>query len=73
MTEAEIIARLAGLHDRIAADVPQIARGQVWCRTCGRSERVDGANCLRHGWPKCCGFTMTIDSPAEQRALAQGE
>lgn len=53
------------LHDRIARDVPQIARGMVWCRTCGRSERVDGAECLRSGWPKCCSATMTIDAPKE--------
>lgn len=72
MTDArEIIARAAGLHERIAADVPQIARGQVWCRSCGRAQAVDGAEALRSGWPKCCGYTMTIDSPDEQRALKE--
>lgn len=69
----ERLEKLTGWHDKIAAETPQIARGQVWCTTCGRSERVDGADCLRRGWPKCCGgFTMTIDSPEESRALAQG-
>ena len=63
------LQRLSSIHDRIAADVPQISRGMVWCRTCGRSERVDGADCLRHGWPKCCGYTMTIDSPDEWEAV----
>lgn len=49
--------------------IPQIARGKVWCTTCGRMERVDGGHAMRHGWPKCCGYTMTIDSPEERAAL----
>jgi hypothetical protein len=65
MSARETINRLAGLHDRIAADVPQIRRGMVWCTTCGRSERVNGAD--------CCGFTMTIDSPEERRSLSDKE
>lgn len=36
----------------------------VWCRHCGRSQSVDAANCIRSGWPKCCGYTMTIDLPS---------
>lgn len=55
-----------GLHESIANDVPQIKRGQVWCRQCGSTQQVDGADCLRTGWPTCCGYTMTIDSPEEQ-------
>jgi hypothetical protein len=58
--------------ERIGKRIPQIARGQVWCRTCGHTERVNGPAHLsgRHGgWPKCCGHTMTIDSPAEQAKL----
>jgi hypothetical protein len=51
------------LHDKIAADVPKIARGKVWCVRCRRMQLVDGAQCLRSGWPLCCGQTMTIDSP----------
>ena len=50
--------------------VPQLARGRVWCSTCGATQRVDSAGALSHGWPKCCGHTMTIDSPEEQRQLA---
>lgn len=45
---------------------PSLTRGQVWCRTCGHTKRVDSAACLRSGWPKHCGYTMTIDSPEEQ-------
>ena len=34
----------------------------VYCLTCGREESV--ANGLREGWPKCCGYTMTLDHPS---------
>ena len=59
------------LHDKLANCHPKLQRRQVWCRDCGATRRVDSADALRHGWPKCCGYTMTIDSPAEQIALAQ--
>lgn len=59
------------LTDKLAADIPQLKRGIVWCRTCGRSQGVDSARALSAGWPRCCGYTMTIDSPDEQAALAQ--
>lgn len=54
------------IHESIANDVPKIKRGQVWCRECGHTEKVDGAECLARGWPKHCGYTMTIDAPNEQ-------
>jgi hypothetical protein len=54
----------------VVESVPQLRRGLVWCATCGRSQRVDAAGALSHGWPKCCGYTMTIDSPAERAAFA---
>ena len=67
MTDArEFLERAVGLHASIANDVPQIKRGMVWCTVCGRSQQVDGAECLRSGWPKCHSFTMTIDSPEER-------
>lgn len=68
----DTLQRLVGLHERIADDVPQIKRGMVWCKSCGRSQKVNGADCLRFGWPKCHGATMTIDSPEEQKTLANG-
>lgn len=69
MTDArEFMSRATGLHANIANDVPQIKRGMVWCSVCGRSQKVDGAECLRSGWPKCHGYTMTIDSPEERAA-----
>lgn len=44
----------------IAKDAKLLGR-QVWCRSCGQTTTV--ANGLRDGWPKCCGYTMTIDHP----------
>jgi hypothetical protein len=29
------------------------------CSACGREERT-GTNPLRDGWPRCCGYTMTL-------------
>lgn len=58
------------LHARIAQSHAHLVRGRVWCRACQRSQAVDPAHCLQHGGP-CCDATMTIDSPDEQRALAQ--
>ena len=54
----------------IAQQIPQLQRDQVWCRQCGKTKRTDSADAMRHGWPKCCGNTMTIDSPEEQKRLA---
>ena len=45
---------------------PSLKRGKVWCTICGREEIVDSASCMKNGWPKCHGQTMTIDSPEEQ-------
>lgn len=59
--------------DYILADPhPSLTRGQVWCPICGRTSKVDSAECLRSGWPKCCGYTMTIDSPDERAELGRG-
>lgn len=48
----------------------RLKRGRVWCVECGRSHTVNPAICLQIGWPKCCGYTTTIDSPAERAATA---
>ncbi len=58
-----------GLHETLATCHPSLTRGRVWCRKCGATRKVDSGECLRHGWPECCGETMTIDSPDEQRRL----
>lgn len=54
------------LHELASRSHPKLDRGRVWCRTCGASLVVNPAECLRSGWPKCCGQTMTIDAPSER-------
>lgn len=56
------------LHKKLAASHPKLSRGQVWCLSCGHTKKVDSAGALANGWPKCCGYTMTIDSPEERSA-----
>jgi hypothetical protein len=53
------------------AGIPKIARGLVWCTQCGSMRAVNGGQCMRSGWPRCCGQTMTIDSPAEREQFAK--
>jgi hypothetical protein len=55
------------MYQDMAMSSPQMARNQVWCHNCGTTQQVDSAECLRHGWPKCCNRTMSIDSPEERR------
>ena len=55
----------------VVSHVPQLARGMVWCTACGSSLEVNAAWRLVHGWPKCCGYTMTIDSPEERAEYAR--
>ena len=60
--------------DDDVANIPQLKRGQVWCTTCGRTERVNAVRAtLGGGWPKCCGYTMTIDSPEERKVMADAK
>lgn len=54
------------MYRTMAESHSKLRRGLVWCTSCGRSMRVDTAYCLGNGWPKCCGYTMTIDSPQER-------
>lgn len=61
MTLSELAERATSLHGKLAKCHPALERGLVECRECGRVEKVESAHCLRHGWPKCCGATMTID------------
>lgn len=56
-------------HESIVEQVPQLKRGQVWCHECGHTEQVNSGEALRSGWPKHCGYTMSIDSPEERAAL----
>lgn len=70
-TFEKLLNDVANLHDNIAQSDPKLARGRVWCTRCDRSQEVDSAECLRKGWPRCCGATMSIDSPAERKAAGR--
>ena len=50
-------------YDALGKCHPKLARGRVWCRDCGSTRSVNSGQCLAQGWPKCCGYTMTIDPP----------
>jgi hypothetical protein len=54
-------------YPKLGSCHPKLGREQVWCLKCGRTEKVDSAECFRSGWPKCCGETMTIDNPEERK------
>lgn len=59
-------------RDMVKGD-KKMERGQVWCKTCGRTLKVDSVHCLKHGWPVCCGHTMTLDAPEERDEIADPE
>ena len=54
------MSRHQALYDEMVKSHPSLLRGKVWCG-CGKSRIVDPARCLREGWPKCCGGTMSIE------------
>lgn len=60
---------MSDIYEDLATCHPKLTRGRVWCTQCGNAQRVDVAHSFAHGWPKCCGYTMTIDSPQERSAL----
>lgn len=65
MTEfRNLISNTAMLHESMADAIGNPKN--CWCRECGSSVAIDAANCLRHGWPKCCGYAMTIDDLSEE-------
>lgn len=44
------------------------ADSQVKCQSCERTAKVNFANCMREGWPMCCGSTMELmDTRADIR------
>ena len=52
------------LYNDAVESNPKLKRGMVWCKSCRKSEKVDSADCLRNGWPKCCNYIMTLDHPS---------
>ena len=63
---AFVMLATKSMYNHMKKSHPKLERGLVWCRTCGRKQKVDSAECLASGWPKCCGYTMTIDAPEER-------
>ena len=63
----QIVINVFGIHQKIVNDVPALSRGIVWCHECGKQQKVDSAECLQCGCPKCCDQTMSIDSPEERK------
>ncbi len=61
-----------GAHRAIIEGIGRLERGRVWCTRCGSTQSVDSGKCMRSGWPKCCGMTMTIDSPQERKQPPAG-
>jgi hypothetical protein len=61
MVDANRLAQLAGgaLHRSLADSIGNPKA--CWCVICDREQAIDAAHCFRHGWPKCCGMTMTTD------------
>jgi len=51
------------MYEEIAKSHLKLKKGKVWCKSCKKCVDVNSADCLINGWPKCCGYTMTIDSP----------
>lgn len=58
-------ARHQTLYDEIARSHPSLMSGKVWCGRCGRARDVDAAKCLRDGWPRCCGTTVSLEQRNE--------
>ncbi|MGY3393403.1 hypothetical protein ACVWW6_005994 [Bradyrhizobium sp. USDA 3311] len=60
----DIFTRHQVLYEEIARSHPSLLNGKVFCARCGKPRQVDAAKCLRDGWPKCCGCSMSL-APAE--------
>ena len=66
----DLPTRISNLHSDLM-DIPQVKRGKVFCHECGRVASIQG-NPFRTGWEKCCGYTMSLDSPEERAAFKAG-
>lgn len=66
------MSRPPTLHEQLADAHPKLKRGIVWCHTCGARLIVDPADCLRWGWPTCCGSTMGLDAPEDAIRRGRG-
>lgn len=48
-------------YKTIAGSSPKLVRGLVQCKICKKIQKVDSSQALQTGWPKCHGYTMTLD------------
>lgn len=61
MTElTALFSRHQTLYETIAASHPSLLNGKVICSRCAKTRVVEAARCLRDGWPKCCGATVSL-------------
>ena len=58
-------------YQKLADCHHKLRRGQVWCKKCRQTQYGSSAHWLEHGWPECCGETMTIDSPRDRGETAE--
>jgi hypothetical protein len=49
------------MYDEMVEKSSAMKKGLVYCHICKKEQKVDSAECLRKGWPKCCGSTMSLD------------
>lgn len=54
---------LSNVVDSITNNSPKLKDGRVWCHECSNNMKVDSELALKNGWPKCCGYTMSLDKP----------
>jgi hypothetical protein len=41
--------------------------GRLVCQTCRKVHPLRAEEYLRHGWPKCCGYTVRLITAREQK------
>ena len=61
-----MLSALDMIYASLADCDPSVRRGMVYCLTCGKSQKVNAAECFKRGWPECCGRTMSLQSPEER-------
>ena len=37
-------------------------KNELSCRHCGKKIKYDNRIAMKYGYPKCCGYTMTVDN-----------
>jgi len=58
-TLRDYIDAVDGIHEEVAERF-NLKKAFVRCSECGYEKEVDGAVCMKHGWPKCCEVTMAL-------------